>query len=566
MMVLPQFSQATAGATGAILLRQPFGARAFTLGQAYSALGDDVFGMSYNPAILSRLRESQMGTQYIGSLGGSRLGYVGVASPLNPSQSLGLSLAYMSAGPDSIFDANGADLGRRDFGSDLLGELAYARAWPMGRSRLHVGLGGKLYRSVILDELQATTYAADFGGLFETPLRGGVASVGGGLANIGPGVRYTGGISGGATTDPLPTTARLSAAYASPILQYDSLSAALQLERIFYDNVFYESVGLEYDYHRLCAFRLGYRLGPDAGQLTLGAGINVRGLSFDYGIGLMQALGNVQNFSLTYRFSIPGIRYGKSIVDAASPTETLASDILEIIKEGRLFDAAAAIARMQTAFPDRTRPRELQEVLRRELIRLAAEDIDSARYSYALALQSYQRKIWEDAVPAIAVALKKDPENGELKRALKEARENLDSLNRQRKLEEQARAAVLFELANQSYEAGDYNEALRIAAAILAVQSYQPAASLKRRIELKSQPRPKPSAPKRKTRVRAAPVESPPPQNGEWAEQLYNEAIKDYLAGDLEKARAKLAEAVKLDSDNANLRNFLKSVEKALKP
>ena len=50
-------------AGGGPLFQAPFGARPFAMGQAYAAYGDDLFGMSYNPATLGRLKDSQVAAQ-----------------------------------------------------------------------------------------------------------------------------------------------------------------------------------------------------------------------------------------------------------------------------------------------------------------------------------------------------------------------------------------------------------------------------------------------------------------------------------------------------------------------
>src|SRR3989338_116488 len=78
---------ASPGQSGGVLFREPFGARPFAMGQAYAALGDDVFGMFYNPASLSRLKQSQMAVEFVRSIADVQLGYIGLASALNPSRS-----------------------------------------------------------------------------------------------------------------------------------------------------------------------------------------------------------------------------------------------------------------------------------------------------------------------------------------------------------------------------------------------------------------------------------------------------------------------------------------------
>src|SRR3989338_5693067 len=199
------------GRTGAVLLQTPFGARPFALGQAYAALGDDAFGIFYNPASISRLRESQFASQFIRGLVDTNIGYGAFATPLNPAQALGLGIAYMDLGMVDVFDDEGKRTAAVNAQSDLLIHFAYAYSLSTRGGRLNLGIGTKLLRSTIFEEMQSLAFAADTGGLWEIPLAEAALSAAAVVSNLGPPLRYSGGLASGAQADPLPFTAPLGA-------------------------------------------------------------------------------------------------------------------------------------------------------------------------------------------------------------------------------------------------------------------------------------------------------------------------------------------------------------------
>ncbi len=543
------------GRAGAILFQQPFGARPFALGQAYSALGDDVFGLSYNPAILSRLPDSQVATQFVQSVTSAKLGYVGFATPLNATNALGVSVGYLDTGAADIFDASGSRVGQVTIERDFLLQLGYARSFLLRTGRLHLGASPKIMRSVLVDEVTATAYAADIGALYERPLGPGRASLAAVMANIGPGIRYSGGIASGSQTDPLPLTSRVAGSYTRPAFVSDSIALGLTIDRVFPDDEIHAGLGGEYVYHGVCALRAGYRFAQDTGGLSFGAGVKFSKIALDYSFGLVQSLSHIHHISLTYHFTIPGIEY--TAPAAVTPMESLSKDVRDAIAQRRWFTAMDSANKLEGFFPGSASIAQLRQDILASVHRRQKEAPDP----YATAFLRWQDGAWQDVVRFLMAAKAAEPGNDEIRRYLEQAQRQLTDIKERKKLEEQARYATLFELANQAYEDTDLNRARRILQELLSIGSYQPARSLLRKIDDAQRTRPSIRPPV----VPAVAVPSAPTTNPAKAEALYYEALRQYAGNEPERALSSLTAALKLDPANPNIRNTLDRLQRELR-
>lgn len=538
--------------SGAILLDESFGARPFALGRAYSALGDDVFGMTYNPAILSRLTESQAAAQMTRSVLDSKLGFIAAATPLSPRQALGLQLAYLDGGEAPVYNSLGVQTASVKVQRDFSASLGYSQASGVGSGRIHVGAAGKVLRSVIAEQETATAYASDVGSLFEAPLRGGLFSVGAAVSNLGTKIGYSGGKASGSSSDPIGLTARFATGFSRNVLRTDRAALAVEADRMIHDETSSVGMGVEYDYRRLCALRVGYRLRDGEQRLTLGIGFGFKDVSFDYGIGLLQSLGSIQQFSLLYRFTIPGIRYGRPVLEGPSALETMALRIEDLIRQGRYFDASSELSRLEVVFPKTREQVRLRLSLARHVEDLLSQGPHHPRSAYAEGFQLFEKELWTQAISKLQVALLRDKQNEEVQRYLRQAQERQKQRQKQDELESQARKATLFEIATKAWEAGDGVSALRIVDEILRLGSYQPALNLRTAIAKaqKRGPRP-PGRARRKAPSSAAPPRPEPgPQDQQLAQQLYYEALKDYLNNELDAAFKTLSRARELDPSN----------------
>ena len=533
------------------------------MGQAYAALGDDVFGMFYNPASLSRLKQSQMAVEFVRSIADVQLGYIGLASALNPSQAMGFDIKYLDAGTAEVFDDNGGLIRSVSAERDFLGQLGYARSFRLQGFRLdgrfHTGVGAKFLKSAIAEDSSATSFAADAGGIYEFLWRGGLISIGAALSNMGAGIKYAGVTGGDSQSDPLPMTSRLALGYAGNVFEADKITLGAELDQVFHEGRTLEAIGVEYLYRRLCALRLGYRLGQDLGGLSFGFGFNFSDVSIDYGFGLIKTFNNIQQVSLNYRFTVPGIRYTNA--QPPSPLETLSRNVQASISSRHYFEAAAELERVKAFFPDAAERIRLSYDLEQAVNGVLLRGPTDPRYHYALGFNSYQRGKWGEAVLNLEASSQEDPGDAEARKYLASARHKLEEQNLQLKLQAQARVATLLEIATQAFGEKDLPRALRIVNEILRLSPYQPAENLKRQIE-NAQRQPPPAPPQR-----PAPSTAPAPSAEEVAkaENLYYEALKNYADNDLAKTLSNLHEGLRFDPDNQNLKAALENIEKELR-
>lgn len=209
---------------------------------------------------------------------------------------------------------------------------------------LSAGLTFKLIHSALApgvtvgleqEEGKATTFAVDGGLIYDTPLKG--LSLGAAVQNIGPDIHYI----DAAQADPLPRNMKLGLAYRPVNTDYNKLTIAADINKDLIDvgndpfgKEFREAIkniGLEYSYANFISVRGGYMIDydyiPRSGEdvsgedydpsqwrginyFTLGAGINFKNFSFDFGYIPIQkdedegklVLSNILRYSVTVMF------------------------------------------------------------------------------------------------------------------------------------------------------------------------------------------------------------------------------------------------------------------------
>lgn len=549
--------------SGGVLFQKPFGARPYALGQAYTGLGDDVFGLHYNPASLTRLKDSQFATQFVRSLEDTSLGYLAAATPLNPHHALGLAAAYFDAGKADIFDATGARTRTLTAQRDLLLQLGYAYARELGSGRGGVGVSGKALRSTIAEEMETTAFAGDLGAYYEQAALGGRLSVGAAAANLGPDISYSGGIADGSQADPLPRTMRLGLGYSKRVFNTDSIAVGLEADRVLPDDSTFLGAGLEYAYRGAASARIGYREGTDLGGLRMGVGLHVKNITLDYAFGLTQTFSNSHHVSLHYRFIIPGIRYSKDA--APSPLEKMAADIQSHIAGRRWFNAWSALQALDAFYPGTNESERFRRQIESEVIKAVFQGEGSPLYNYALAFKHFRDQQWEPAVEKLKAVARAEPANREVRKPLEEALKNLEGTRKQLKLEREARIGTLFALASQAFEEKDLERSLRILEEVSRLGTYQPAKALRNRIA--SERRQAAQAARRKGRKAKAPAPKPvvvstvSPATARMAEQIYYESLRLYAENQLEQALKRLKDGLLLDPASKPLKNTLERIE-----
>ncbi len=279
----------SAGTTGADILKVPIGVRPTALAGAYSALGDDVYVIGYNPAGLAKISQYSFGLDHVVSYAGVAIESLSAAIPTKDYGIFGGQLVYRHM-PD-INNALATD--PTISASDVL--FIVADAQQFGK----VSIGGSL-KSIYsnLGEKQAFTEAFDLGvrvELFDTDFALAVQ-------NIGPSVQYQPDPQG---QDPLPLTFRFGAARPLIVSPSSVLLASGEIFNIS-DEGLQESLAMEYWYRSIIAIRAGYRF-SDAqnlqGGLTAGAALRYNLGKLEYELGFAWQPNSISSSFVTNTYS-----------------------------------------------------------------------------------------------------------------------------------------------------------------------------------------------------------------------------------------------------------------------
>lgn len=273
--VSPSFaSDKGAGTTAANFLKIGIGARAASMGGAFTALADDGTSLYWNPAGLCQVENTQVLATYNMHFQEINQGYLSLAFPMLGGTA-GVAFSYVDMGRIEGRDEEGNPTG--DFGaSDMQVLVGYAgKISP----RLMLGVSAEMLQQSIA-EAKDSTFSGNFGVLFQVSdvLSSGIA-----IQNIGLNLGE----------DPLPLTYRAGLA-----LKLDSLTIAVDAVKAI-DADTYFCAGLEWQIADILALRGGYRTGQDNGSgVSYGAGFKVSKLSLDYAYVPYGDLGDTHRVSL----------------------------------------------------------------------------------------------------------------------------------------------------------------------------------------------------------------------------------------------------------------------------
>ena len=161
-------SQSKVGTTAVPFLGIHAGPRAFAMGGAFTAMGDDATSLYYNPGGVSRFRQSQ----FIGSttnwLVGTRFNWIGCVIALDGANAVGFSLTQLDYGQDDVTTVLSPEgTGEKWSASDFAASLSYGRNLT---DRFSIGGSAKYIQQKIWHET-ASAFALDVGLLFITPFR-----------------------------------------------------------------------------------------------------------------------------------------------------------------------------------------------------------------------------------------------------------------------------------------------------------------------------------------------------------------------------------------------------------
>lgn len=161
------FGSSAKGTSTAGFLKLGAGARAASMGGAYSAVSGDANSVYWNPAALTGIKGQAAAFTHASHIDSSFFEYAAYAKNLGDGGAIGAGLQYLSAGRITETDNTGTDTGSFT-PNDLAVSLAYAWKFKDLKSLsalngFSLGLAAKLIRSTIIDTAQAM--AVDFGAL-----------------------------------------------------------------------------------------------------------------------------------------------------------------------------------------------------------------------------------------------------------------------------------------------------------------------------------------------------------------------------------------------------------------
>lgn len=260
------------------------GARAVGMGEAFTAVAEDVTSLYWNPAGLGKLSAPQISFMHNQWFQNTAYEYGAVGLPLGAGAALAGSLTYMNYGTLDAFDKAGQNAGSFS---------AYDMNLAMGLGlELAPGFRGgaslNFPMSVVNNE-SLSSMAFDLGAQLDIPGARGLTA---GLA-----LKSLGGTIGNGSQ---PSQIKFGLGWSQAV---DGLAFGLDWGKHFNESAMQISAGAEYCVEQTLSLRAGYKtfseesgLGGDLAGLTLGVGLNVRwgalGLKIDYAFSPYGELGS----------------------------------------------------------------------------------------------------------------------------------------------------------------------------------------------------------------------------------------------------------------------------------
>jgi hypothetical protein len=235
----------TVGTTTADILKINDGTRPAAMGGAYTAMGDDVYSINYNPAGLSYLKATQVVLLHLDSLADIQYEFLSFGTAWGSSNVLGANIIYRHMPP--IDNQNGNPAVSSD---DILGSVSYARKIA---DNLRLGATVKFLKTD-LASYSASTIAFDIGGVLDHLPYGIKAGLS--IQNLGPGMTF----DPAASADPLPMFIRLGVGTHQVFEGNRDLNVGLEIFKPS-DQDFKIGIGGEFWlFPELFAVRLGYKI------------------------------------------------------------------------------------------------------------------------------------------------------------------------------------------------------------------------------------------------------------------------------------------------------------------
>lgn len=292
------FGQAKVATTGAQFLELGVSARSMGMGEAFTAVADDISAVYYNPAGLTSLYGREAIATYINMPAGVGFGFGAIGFPLESIGGvLGISVYALSSGSmiertweRGTFEGTGRTFAWNDFAA----AVSYGRYLT---DRFSVGFTVK-FIGQYAHEYSANGWAADVGTMYNTGYRDfRIAMV---ITNFGPDMKFI------EKAYPLPINFK----FGTSINVIDGLNnrvtVAIEGQHPS-DNLEKYNIGLEYTLMDMFTLRGGQRLNYDVDGFAAGGGLRLpfgeeRELRVDYAYQDFGILTEVHRFTMSLAF------------------------------------------------------------------------------------------------------------------------------------------------------------------------------------------------------------------------------------------------------------------------
>jgi len=271
------FSQ---GETGAQFLKIGVGAKACAMGEAFTSIADDPSAIYWNPAGISQLNSTQLQAMQNFWIFEMSSQYGALILPFEFG-TLGISFSYSSSGDITKFE-NFVQVGEYN-AYDMAGTVTYAYKV---NEIISMGAGIK-YISQSIENESSNGYALDIGVLSKINALGNF-KVGLSILNIGPSIKFI------RESDPLPLNIRSGVSYNISII---TLACEVYKPR---ELDYYFASGFDLQIIDEFFLRAGYNT---KNSYSLGAGINIESVFFDYAFVPYNDINDTHRISLGVLFN-----------------------------------------------------------------------------------------------------------------------------------------------------------------------------------------------------------------------------------------------------------------------
>ncbi len=294
LLAIQSTALSQAGKSGLTFLTIGVSGRGIAMADAMAASASGASAAYYNPAGIlsfSKGTSSQVFFSHREWIQDTRSEFLGAATRMGEKDAIGLSLNSTAVSDIEIRTVPGASTGTFTARNLSLG-ISYSRRLS---DVLQAGLTGKLlYEKIFVDE--ASGFAADLGVQYITSIEG--LTAGAVLANIG-------GVSKlKSENSTLPTSLRIGGAYTMDLASMQSTAMlATDFGYLFPGSQSVVSIGGEFLYDNLFAFRAGYQIGKEARAFSTGVGVTYGIAGFEYAFApLSSDLGSTHTLGLSLQF------------------------------------------------------------------------------------------------------------------------------------------------------------------------------------------------------------------------------------------------------------------------